>query len=182
MSDICLLVCCLHAFRDLCEITGAQVRGYFVPKKKGLFTEILKMTSTISESEVITFITSHIVKMNSHHNLTHHLIIYNLILSYNLYSSWIICSLVALQPIFKNAFLAWNTIDCVCVCVYKEFWLHFILGEIQNFCVFWPNMDFHFLYTLVWRRGYFIVSKSVAVLLRSVWLFVQSSKPLRTLS
>jgi hypothetical protein len=106
MSDICLLVCCLHAFRDLCEITRAQVRGCFVHKKNGLFTEILKMTNTISESEVMTFITSHIIKMNSHHNLTHYLIISNLILSYNLYSSWIICSLVGLQPIFKNAFLA----------------------------------------------------------------------------
>jgi hypothetical protein len=96
----CLLFACLSwsIWNNRCTIKKA-----FRPKKKGFFTEILKMSSSVSESEVMTFITSRIGKMNSYHILTHYLVISNLILSYNLYSSCIFCSLMALQPIFRNA-------------------------------------------------------------------------------
>jgi hypothetical protein len=150
-------------------------------KKKGFFTEILKMSNSVSESEVMTFIKSHIGKMNSYHIFTHYLIISNLILSHNLYSSWIICSFMAWKPIFRNASFAHSMFDRVYVCMYKEFWLHFIHREIQNFCEFWPNMDFYFLCILVWRLGFFIVCKyNCSATFR--WLIVQSSKPLQTLS
>jgi len=88
----CLLFSYISGFMWNNRWTSKKV---FRPKKKGFFNKILKMSSSVSESEVMTFLKSHIGKMNSYHILTHYLIISNLILSYNLYSSWIICSFVS---------------------------------------------------------------------------------------